>query len=132
MKINIACISRSLIALLFVVAGLQKLTHFQETVASIQAIDIPLAGLVAIIVIIIEIPVAVMFAWGYKTHITGGILMLFTLIVTVLVHGKLGVGMNMVMALKNLAIIGGILALSNIPAGFCGVCKNGNCEKHSK
>ncbi len=129
---NIACVSRSLIALLFVVAGLQKLMNFEATVTSIRQIDIPLAGLAALIVIIIEIPVALMFAWGYRTHIMGAILMVFTLIITVAVHGNLGQGMNLVMALKNLAIIGGILGLSNLPAGFCGNCKNGVCETHKK
>jgi putative oxidoreductase len=108
MKITTACVSRSLIALLFIVAGLQKLTHFQETVTSVKSLGIPLAGLAALIVIIIEVPVAAAFAWGYRTHITGGILILFTLIVTVAVHGNLSQGMNMVMALKNIAIIGGI------------------------
>ena len=132
MKMNIAFVSRSLIALLFVVAGLQKLMNFEQTVNSINQINIPLAGLAALIVIIIEVPVALMFAWGYRVHIMGAILMVFTLIVTVAVHGNLNVGMNLVMALKNLAIIGGILGLSNISSGFCGVCKNGDCEKHKK
>jgi putative oxidoreductase len=119
-----------------VVAGLQKLMHFTETVANINAINIPLPGLVALIVIIIEVPVALMFAWGYRTCIMGGILLLFTLIVTVMVHGQLSIGMNLVMALKNLAIMGGILALATqcncgkCPVALCGNCKNGVCERH--
>ncbi len=132
MKMNIAFISRSLIALLFVVAGLQKLMNFSETANSIASLDIPLATLAALIVIIIEVPVALAFAWGYRTHIMGAVLIGFTLIVTVMVHGHLNQGMNLVMALKNVAIIGGILGLSNIATGFCGSCKNGVCEKHGK
>ncbi len=138
MKMNIAFVSRSLIALLFVVAGLQKLMHFSDTVKSVVSLDIPLAGLATLIVIIIEIPVALAFAWGYRTCIMGAILMAFTVIVTVMVHGHLNVGMNLVMALKNLAIIGGILGLSaqcdcgKCPIGMCKNCKNGVCETHKK
>ena len=138
MKMNIAFVSRSLIALLFVIAGLQKLMHFKETVASVAAIDVPLAGLVALIVIIIEIPVALAFAWGYRTCIMGAILMGFVAIVTVLVHGHLNQGMNLIMALKNVAIIGGILGLAaqctcgKCPMSACMSCKNGVCETHKK
>lgn len=138
MKMNIAFVSRSLIALLFVVAGLQKLMHFTDTTKSIASLDVPLAGLVALIVIIIEIPVALAFAWGYRTCIMGAILMGFVVIVTVMVHGHLNQGMNLVMALKNVAIIGGILGLASMctcgkcPMGMCGNCKNGVCERHGK
>lgn len=138
MKINYALISRSLIALLFVVAGIQKMTHFTDTAKSIASLDIPLASLVTLIVIIIEIPVALAFAWGYRTCIAGLILVAFTALVTVMVHGHLGVGSNLVMALKNIAIIGGILGFVSMcncgkcPASICGTCKNGKCETHGK
>jgi putative oxidoreductase len=138
MKMNIALVSRSLIALLFVVAGLQKLMHFSDTTKSVASLDIPLAGLVTLIVIIIEIPVAVLFAWEYRTCIMGAILMAFVAIVTIMVHGHISVGMNLVMALKNVAIIGGILGLAaqctcgKCPIGMCKNCKNGVCETHKK
>lgn len=120
MNINYALISRSLIALLFVVAGLQKLTHFSETTQSIALLNIPLASLVTLLVIFIEIPVAIAFAWGYRTCVTGWILIAFTTLVTIFVHGNIAQGMNLIMALKNIAIIGGILALVNECA--CGTC----------
>lgn len=120
MKINYALVSRSLIALLFVVAGIQKLTHFQDTANSISSLHVPLAGLVTLIVIAIEVPVALAFAWGYRICITGGILVAFTALVTVMVHGNIGQGMNLVMALKNIAIIGGIISI--ITSCACGVC----------
>ena len=138
MKINYALISRSLIALLFVVAGIQKMTHFSDTTKSIASLDIPLASLATLIVIIIEIPVALAFAWGYRTCIMGLILVAFTAFVTIMVHGHIGVGSNLVMALKNIAIIGGILGFVSMcncgkcPASICGACKNGKCESHGK
>ncbi len=120
MKINYALLSRSLIALLFVVAGLQKLAHFSDTTQSIASLHIPLAGLVTLLVIIIEIPVAIAFAWGYRTCMTGWALIVYTALVTVFVHGNIAVGMNLIMALKNIAIIGGLIAI--VTECACGTC----------
>ncbi len=138
MKINYALISRSLIALLFVVAGLQKVMNFADTTKSVASLDIPLAPLVTLLVIIIEIPVALAFAWGYRTCLMGLILVAFTALVTVMVHGQISQGSNLVMALKNIAIIGGILGFVSMcncgkcPTSICGACKNGKCEVHGK
>lgn len=118
-KINIALVSRSLIALLFVVAGIQKAMHFSETASSVAALHVPFATLATIIVIIIEVPVALAFAWGYRTCITGWTLIAFTVLVTLLVHGNLQ-GLNFIMALKNVAIVGGILLA--VYGCDCGVC----------
>lgn len=127
MKINYALISRSLIALLFVVAGLQKLMNFTETATSVGSLNVPLATLATLIVIIIEVPVALAFAWGYRTCIAGWTLIAFTALVTIMVHGNIGVGMNLVMALKNIAIIGGImLAINECSCGKCPIGKKGN------
>ena len=110
---------RSLIALLFVVAGIAKLTDFSGTVATVREVGIPLAPLVVLMVIIIEIPVAIAFALGYRVCATGWTLIVFTALATILMHGNLQ-GLNLVMALKNLAIIGGILLAVN--ECVCGVC----------
>ncbi|MFA5132299.1 MAG: DoxX family protein [Candidatus Paceibacterota bacterium] len=138
MKFNYALTSRILIALLFVVAGLQKLginifapstilsslgsigESFNNTAVAIGTLGIPLVSLVTALVIIIEIPVAIAYAWGYRVCITGGILVAFTVVATVLVHRDINSGMNLVMALKNIAIIGGILATT-------GACSCGRC-----
>ena len=137
MKMNIALVSRSLIALMFLVAGVQKLNDFPGIVRTTTELGIPAALLVAMIVIIIEIPVAIAFALGYRVCVTGIILIAFTVLVTVIVHGNLQ-GMNLIMALKNIAIIGGLLGL--VAQCSCGTwlmckcknCKDGVCDTHKK
>ena len=119
MKINYGLVSRSLIALLFVVAGIQKILHFGDTVTAITAIHVPFAVLATLIVIIVEVPVALAFAWGYRVCIMGWTLVAYTVLVTILVHGNLQ-GINLIMALKNIAIIGGILLATH--GCDCGVC----------
>ena len=116
--------SRSLIALLFVVAGVQKAMNFGDATGAITSIGIPagIAALVTALVIIIEVPVALAFAWGYMTCIMGWILVAFTALTVLLVHRDISNGMNMIMALKNVAIIGGImLAVHGCDCGKCPV-----------
>ncbi len=119
MKINYALVSRSLIALLFVVAGYQKLTNFTSTVEGITQMGLPFASLVTILVIIIEIPVALLFAYGYKTRKAGYTLIAFTVLTILLVHKDVSIPINVIMILKNIAIIGGIMAAIECTCGEC-------------
>lgn len=124
MKINYGLVSRSLIALLFVVAGLQKLMDFKNASSYIGSLGVPMATIVTVIVIFIEVVVALAFAWGYKAKHAGYILIAFTVLTILLVHNDFKNQMNLVMALKNLSIIGGILA------ALCCYCDD--CTVHSK
>lgn len=123
MKINYALISRSLIALLFVVAGVNKIMGFEGTVGYIGSLGVPLPMIATILIIIIEIPIALMFAWGYKAKETGYTLIAFTVLATLLVHRDM-FGADMVTVLKNIAIIGGIMS--------CIACVCGDCTVHRK
>ncbi len=128
MKINYALVSRSLIALLFVVAGYNKLMGFAGTVGYVDSLGVPMATIATIIVIIIELPVALAFAWGCRVCVTGLTLIGFTLLATILAHNPWAASVDpmafknvMTAALKNLAIIGGIGAA--ILACECEGCK---------
>lgn len=114
-------VSRVLIALLFVVAGVMKVTGFAGTVGYIGSLGVPLPVVATLLVILVEIPVAIAFAWGYKTCTMGWILIGFTALATLLAHRDFATGQNMLMALKNIAIIGGILSV--ISACDCGKCE---------
>lgn len=129
MKINYALVSRALIALLFVVAGFNKLMGFEGTAGYITSLGVPMATLVTVLVIVIEIPVALMFVFCPKKICwTGGALIGFTLLATVLAHNPWAANVDpmafknvMTAALKNIAIIGGIAA--TILACECENCK---------
>ncbi len=122
MKINYALISRILIAILFVIAGMQKLMNFSGTTEFIGSIGIPFPALIALLVIIVEIPVALAYAWGYRVCAMGSILIGFTILTIFVIHFDFSVGDNMMMALKNIAIIGGILAtIGNCECKTCSV-----------
>ena len=124
MKLDYARTSRILIALLFVVAGIQMLLHPSDTSKTISSLGVPFAPLAVLIVIFIQIVVASAFAYGYKTKKAGYILIGFTVLVTYIVHKDFSVQLNFVTALRNIALIGGIMAAIE--------CVCGDCTTHGK
>lgn len=127
-----ALAARSLIALLFVVAGIQKAMNFEQTSGFVGTlVPSSLADIITALVIVIEVPVALAFAWGWRTWLMGWTLAGFTLLATLMVHRDLQAGANMIMALKNLAVIGGIMLAIGGKDGscVCGVCDD--CKKRS-
>ena len=127
MTFNYPILSRSLIALLFVVAGVQKIMNFDGFTATVASLGFPMPALFAGLVVFIEVVVALAYAYGYRVCLTGGTLVAFTVIVTVLVHRDISSSMVLVTALKNIAIIGGILATTG--ACSCGRCYSLNPKK---
>lgn len=111
-------IARSLIAAVFVVAGVQKLMGFDGFAGMVGTLGLPLPTIVAILVILIEIPVALMFAFGYKVRETGYILIGFVALTILLVHNDMA---QLGAALKNLSIVGGIMLA--MKCALCGTCE---------
>lgn len=110
---NNAFWARVLIAILFVYAGYGKLMGFSGFVASMLEPKFgALATIVGVLVVLIEIVVAIAFAIGYKAKWSTWILMAFTALATILYHNpwagpEFNPG-NLLQALKNIAIIGGL------------------------
>jgi putative oxidoreductase len=128
MKMNYPMLSRSLIALLFVVAGVKKILGFAMIttfIGSLIGMTGTVAMIVTLLVIVVEVPVALAYAGGYRVCYTGGILIAFTVIATLLVHNNIADDNQLIMALKNIAIIGGILATT-------GVCSCDRCKVELK
>lgn len=123
-KINYALVSRSLIALLFVFAGIGKVMGFAAFASSLGQMGVPVPMLGALVAVIIEIPVALAFAYGYKTKETGYALIGFTLLATLIAHRDFSNQMNVIMTLKNLSIVGGIMAAV--------ACSCATCVVHGK
>lgn len=120
-NINYALVSRSFIALLFVFAGIGKVASFSAFASSLGQMGVPLPMLAAIIVIIVEIPVALAFAYGYKVKEAGYALIAFTVLATLIAHHDFENQMNVIMSLKNLAIVGGIMSAIACSCAMCGV-----------
>lgn len=107
-------LGRILIALLFIPAGISKITGFSGTVAYIAAQKLPLPQVAAAGAIVVEVLVALALLVGFKARYAALILAAFTLVATFGFHAFWTMDgqaayMNQLMFFKNLAVVGGLL-----------------------
>lgn len=113
LKINWDFVSRLFLGLLFIVAGLGKMMNFTGTGMFINSVmhTGSLTTVVTALTIVIEVAVAGLFIFGkYRKDCMTYILIGFTALATVIFHNNISDQNTMIMALKNLAIIGGLIS----------------------
>jgi putative oxidoreductase len=114
--------ARLLMAALFLPAGIAKLTGFAGTVGYIASAGLPLPQAAAAIAVVVEIAGGLALLAGYRTRVAALALAAFTLAASVLFHNywALPAAQQMVQQLmffKNVAVVGGLLALAVAGAG---------------
>jgi len=102
-------------ALIFVVSGFGKLTHFSGTESMLASQGIPLAPVVSVIVIGVELVGGLMLMISPWPGWTGLVLFVYLIPVTLTMHNFWAAPtaqyqMQKIQFLKNLAIMGGLLA----------------------
>ena len=118
----LALAGRLLLALLFLPAGIAKITGFTGTVGYIASVGLPLPALGAVIAIVVEIVGGVALIAGFGTRIAALILALFTLAASFFFHAYWSVPadqqfVTQLLFMKNIAVVGGLLTLSAWGAG---------------
>ena len=103
-----ALIGRILLGALFVFAGLGKVIDPAGTAAYMEA-ESPFPGNLAFAVGVFEIVAGLILASGFMTRIASVALIGFTALATLFFHEKVTDQTQAAMALKNLAVIGGLL-----------------------
>jgi putative oxidoreductase len=106
---------RVLLALLFLLAGLQKVGAYEGTVAYMSSQGVP--GFMLPIVIALEVLGSLAIIVGWHTRLVAFLLAGFSLVSAVLFHFKPDDAMQMTMLLKNVSIAGGFLLLVANGAG---------------
>lgn len=101
-------IGRVFIGLLFL-GGLFKFMSVSMVTGYIASVGIPMAGVVFWISTCVEVGSALALIFGFKTRIAAWILLVYTFLATILFHNNLADQATMTMALKNVAIMGGLL-----------------------
>ncbi|HEX4799384.1 MAG TPA: DoxX family protein [Candidatus Paceibacterota bacterium] len=100
-------VGRIFLGLLFFISGIFMLKSGISGVAGmIEGMGIPLAGLIAILVVAVKILGGAGLILGYKTDESALALFIFTFLTVVLVHNNAA---EMTSALKNISIMGGLL-----------------------
>jgi putative oxidoreductase len=109
-------LGRILIGILFLVSGVASLLDFNNF-AGYAGLFLPMGKVMATLAIIFKIGGGLGLILGIRTRMSAYALIVFTLLVTVLVHGaswlkatdKVAMMTEMISVLKNMAIIGGLL-----------------------
>jgi putative oxidoreductase len=115
-------VGRVLLALLFVVSGYGKLTHYSGTEGYMAAAGLPMIGVLLPLTILCELGGGLLLMIGLFTRPVAVLLFLFTIPVTLAFHHFWDVpaaqaAMQQINFLKNLSIMGGLLLLASYGAG---------------
>lgn len=117
-----ALAARVLIVAMFLPAGLGKISGFAGTVGYIASVGLPLPAVGAAIAVIVEVLGSLALLAGYRTRLVAIGLAIFTLVASVFFHAYWAAPaeqafVQQLMFFKNIAIVGGLLALAANGAG---------------
>ena len=106
---------RILIALIFVLAGLNKIGAIEGTQGYMEAMGVP--GILIYPTILFEVGAGLAIMIGYQTRIVALALAGFCIVSAVIFHNNLGDQTQFVLFMKNFAMAGGFLFLARDGAG---------------
>lgn len=118
----LALAGRLLMALLFLPAGIDKVTGFAGTVGYISSVGLPMPQLGAVVALVVEIVGGVALIAGYGTRAAAIVLAAFTLVASFFFHAYWAVPADQqlipqLLFYKNMAVIGGLLTIAAWGAG---------------
>ena len=118
----LALVGRLLLAMLFLPAGISKLTDFAGTVGYISSVGLPLPQVGAALALAVEIVGGVALIVGYRTRVVAIALAVFTLVASFFFHNYWALPADQQMIpqllfMKNIAVVGGLLTLAAWGAG---------------
>lgn len=108
-------LGRILLSVIFIVAGLGKITGYAGTQGYMEAMGVP--GALLPLVIAVELLGAVAIILGYQTRIAALLLAGFSVLSAILFHANFADQTQSIMFMKNLAMAGGFLLLVARGAG---------------
>ncbi|MDQ6958386.1 MAG: DoxX family protein [Mariprofundaceae bacterium] len=109
-------IGRILLAQLFLMAGIHKITAYAGTQGYMEAMGVP--GMLLPLVILLEVGGGLMLVLGWKARWAAAAMGVFSLTSAAIFHHNLADQMQMIMFMKNLSIAGGMFILAVHGAGI--------------
>ncbi len=103
-------VARILLAHIFLLAGISKITGYAGTQGYMEAMGVP--GMLLPLVIILEAGGGLALIVGWQTRLVSYALAAFTVVAAIIFHSNLGEQMQMILFMKNFAIAGGLLLLA--------------------
>ncbi len=108
----ILLIARLLLALIFVLAGLNKFGNIAGTAGYISSVGLPMGTVLAWLTAIFEVLAGIAIAVGFQTKLAAWALAAFCIVSGLIFHNNFGDQIQFILFMKNLAMAGGFLALS--------------------
>ena len=110
-----APVGRVLLALMFLLAGLNKISAYSGTQGFMESMGLP--GALLPLVILLEVAGGILLMLGWHTRITAFLMAGFTILATLIFHSNLGDPTQMLFFMKNLSIAGGLLLVVSHGSG---------------
>ncbi|GGP20907.1 inner membrane protein YphA [Silvimonas iriomotensis] len=115
--------ARILLALLYLLSGLSKVTAFDGAVQYAASHNLPLPQVGIVIAILVELPLAILLILGWQTRLLAWVFAIYTVATALFFHNFWDVadaaqhGNQFIHFWKNIAITGGYLALAGAGSG---------------
>lgn len=121
-------VGRILLALIFLLSGINKIGGFAGTAGYMASKGLPMAEVLLVITIVIEIGAALMIIAGFKARLGAAALLLWMIPVTYLFHNYWAMPadqqmIQQIMFMKNLGLMGGMLLIMAFGSGPMSVDK---------
>jgi putative oxidoreductase len=118
----LALVGRILLALMFVISGFGKLTHFAGTAGYIGSAGLPLPQVLAALTILLELGGGLALVFGFQARWAALVLGLFTGLVSFIFHPFWAVPAEQAMVtnllfMKNISVAGGMFLLAAMGPG---------------
>ena len=119
---NLAALAgRFLIAVIFLLSGIDKFTHYARTLGYIKSAGLPFPEFLVVASAVLETVAALAIIAGWKTRWAAVALLLWMIPVTLVFHNPGGGMEQMAHFMKNVAIEGGLLMLFAFGPGVLSV-----------
>jgi putative oxidoreductase len=121
-----ALVGRILVALIFIISGVGKITAYSGTAGFMASKGVPLVDVLLPLTILVELGGGLLIALGWKVRWAAAAIFLFLIPVTLVFHNPVGLPpaeaqQQTINLLKNLSIMGGMLCLFAFGPGSFGL-----------
>jgi putative oxidoreductase len=110
-------VGRILIAAIFLLSGISKITAPTMMIGYIQSVGLPFPTLGLAIAILVEIGGGTLLVLGYRTRIVAAVLAVFSIATALAFHNNLADQNQFIHFFKNVAMAGGLLQVVAYGAG---------------
>ena len=105
-------IARVLLAHIFIMAGMSKITAYAGTVGYMGMMGVPMPDLLLPLVIVLEVVGGLAVLVGWQSRYAAYALAAFSVVAAFIFHNNFSDQIQMIMFMKNMAIAGGLLLLA--------------------